>query len=81
MICFLIDRDGNLGDLAKAGSLHEFLLDLHKQFGPIASFWWGRTYTVSIASADLFKEHHHVFDRPRKLTLLFKDVQCEYNFS
>ena len=59
-------RDGNLGDIAKAGSLHEFLLDLHKQFGPIASFWWGPTYVVSIANAEMFKQHHNVFDRPRK---------------
>lgn len=61
------EEDGNLGDIGRVGSLHEFLLDLHKQFGPIASFWWGRTYTVSIASANLFKEHQHVFDRPMVL--------------
>ena len=61
-------RDGNLGDISKAGSFHEFLVDLHKEFGPIASFWWGRKYTVSIASAELFEEITLVFDRPCKLT-------------
>ena len=59
-----ICRDGNLADLAKAGSLHEFLMELHKTFGPIASFWMGQKLTVSIASPELFKEHSHVFDRP-----------------
>lgn len=59
-------RNGNLSDVDKAGSLHEFLVDLHKKFGPIASFWWGQDYVVSIASPELFKEHQYVFDRPRK---------------
>ena len=69
MNCVLsFSRDGNLGDISKAGSFHVFLVDLHKEFGPIASFWWGRKYTVSIASAELFEEITHVFDRPRKLT-------------
>ena len=61
-------RDGNLGDISKAGSFHEFLVDLHKEFGTIASFWWGEKYTVSIASAELFEEITHVFNRPRTFT-------------
>lgn len=67
-------EDGNLGDIAKAGSLHEFLIDLHHQYGPIASFWWGPRYVVSIASAALFKEHHNVFDRPPELFQLFEPL-------
>ena len=62
-------RDGNFGDIAKAGSLHDFLVGLHKQFGPIASFWYGPMYTVSIADAKLFQEHSHVFDRPGMYTV------------
>lgn len=57
------EGDGNLEDIAKAGSLHEFLMDLHKQFGPIASFWWKKRHVVSIASAELFAETQHMFDR------------------
>ncbi|KAL4227899.1 hypothetical protein ACF0H5_013340 [Mactra antiquata] len=64
--------DGNLGDLAEQGSLHEFLLYLHKRYGPIASFWWGPQYVVSIANDALFKEHHGVFDRPPYLFEMFK---------
>ncbi|KAK7476474.1 hypothetical protein BaRGS_00032309 [Batillaria attramentaria] len=57
-------QDGNLSDVGKAGNLHEFLIDLHGRFGPIASFWWEKQFTVSIASPDLFKEQQNVFDRP-----------------
>ncbi|KAL4222448.1 hypothetical protein ACF0H5_018487 [Mactra antiquata] len=67
-------EDGNLGDIGKHGSLHAFLLDLHRQYGPIASFWWGPKYVVSIASDTLFKEHHSVFDRPPYLYELFKPL-------
>ncbi|KAL4227902.1 hypothetical protein ACF0H5_013343 [Mactra antiquata] len=67
-------KDGNLGDIAKHGSLHEFLLYLHKRYGPIASFWWGPQYVVSIANDALFKEHHGVFDRPPYLFEMFKPI-------
>ena len=59
-------RDGNLEDISKAGSIFEFLLELHKQFGPIASFWWGKTYTVSICSPELFEEQLELTERPRE---------------
>ncbi|XP_035826942.1 cytochrome P450 20A1-like [Aplysia californica] len=65
-------EEGNLSDIARAGSLHEFLLDLHSRFGDIAGFWWGQTYVVSIASPELFKAHANVFDRPAELFLSFK---------
>ena len=57
-------RDGNISDIGRAGSLHEFLIELHMQHGPIAGFWFGQMYTVSIASPELFKQHSNVFDRP-----------------
>lgn len=66
------EETGNLDNIAKDGSLHEFLLNLHKQFGPIASFWWGPHYVVSIASAELFKEQIHVSDRP---VILYKPYE------
>ena len=56
-----------MGDVAKAGSLHEFLLGLHKQFGPIASFWWGKMYVISTASGELFEEHRDLRNKPREL--------------
>lgn len=56
-------QGGNFEDIAKAGSLHEFLVKLHKEFGPIASFWWGTQHATSIASPELFKQHQDLFDR------------------
>ncbi|XP_076460826.1 cytochrome P450 20A1-like [Babylonia areolata] len=68
------DQQGNMNDIEKAGSLHQFLMGLHKEFGPIASFWWGKQQAVSIASPELFKQHHHVFDRAVELFRLFEPV-------
>ncbi len=62
-----IYRDGNLADISKAGSLHEFLADLHHERGNIVSFYMGQHLVVSIASPDLHKAHSKVFDRPREL--------------
>lgn len=66
------DVDGNLSDIAKAGSLHEFLLGLHEQFGPIASFWWGKMYVISTASGKYFEEHKDLHDKPPQLFQFFK---------
>ena len=76
-----IDRDGNLGDISKAGSLHEFLMDLHKLYGPIASFWWGKMYTISIASAELFEAQEHLFNRHRKLMVIVLTISRSINYS
>lgn len=59
-----ITSEGNLPDISKAGSIAEFLEELHAKFGPIASFWFGKELTVSVASPELFKETSHLFDRP-----------------
>ncbi|XP_076460827.1 cytochrome P450 20A1-like isoform X1 [Babylonia areolata] len=68
------DQQGNLNDIEKAGSVHQFLMGLHKEFGPIASFWWGKQQAVSIASPELFKQHHHVFDRAVEVYRVFEPV-------
>ena len=54
---------GNIEDIAKAGSFPKFLQELHSKFGPIASFWYGPTLTISLASADQFKKTAPIFDR------------------
>ena len=41
-LCFC--RSGNLPDMAKAGSVHEYLIELHEKYGEIVSFWWGKEY-------------------------------------
>ena len=35
---------GNLLDMGKAGSLHEYLMLLHEKYGSIVGFWWGKKY-------------------------------------
>ncbi|OCT61314.1 hypothetical protein XELAEV_18047341mg [Xenopus laevis] len=51
------EKDGNLQDIVNSGSLHEFLVNLHERFGPVASFWFGRWLVVSFGSLDLLKQH------------------------
>ena len=54
---------GNLGDIYMAGGILPFLKQLHKQFGPIASYWQGDVLTVSIAHPQYYKATEKLFDR------------------
>lgn len=63
---------GNLGDVARAGSLHQFLQDLHGRFGPIVEFSWLKSRVVSVASSKSFHETRRIFDRP---ILLFSSFE------
>ncbi|XP_077986431.1 cytochrome P450 20A1-like [Glandiceps talaboti] len=58
---------GNLPDIDEAGGFHEFLVKLHSNYGPVASFWYGKTYSVSLGSPEAFKDHIKLFDRPPEL--------------
>ncbi|KAI4880269.1 hypothetical protein NFI96_030709 [Prochilodus magdalenae] len=51
------EKDGNLQDIVNRGSLHEFLVGLHDQFGSVASFWFGRRPVVSLGSVDQLRQH------------------------
>lgn len=62
----LLFRSGNLSDLARAGSLHEYLVELHENYGKIVGFWWGKDYVVSLSSTEYWKEIQPLFDRPCK---------------
>lgn len=50
-------RDGNLQDIVNRGSLHDFLVSLHQEFGPMASFWFGRRPVVSLGSVQQLRQH------------------------
>ena len=65
------DSKGNLEDINAAGSFHEFLVDLHEDFGPIASFWFGSKFCVSVANTATFKEIQNLFDRPSEYLTYF----------
>ena len=47
--------------------MHQFLLTLHAKYGPVASFWYGPHYCISIGNTDLMKQVKHLFDRPAAL--------------
>nr|XP_054767680.1 cytochrome P450 20A1-like [Lytechinus pictus] len=65
---------GNLDEIGDAGSLHQFLVNLHAEYGDIASFYFTDQLCVSIKSPELFKEHQAVFDRPPLLFKLFEPL-------
>ncbi|XP_062516531.1 cytochrome P450 20A1-like [Corticium candelabrum] len=68
------EKLGNLGDIAEAGSLHQYLLNLHDKYGPLASFWWNEKLVVSLASPELFKQTSRLFDRPVDLFKMFEPL-------
>ncbi|KAL9966274.1 hypothetical protein ACROYT_G024323 [Oculina patagonica] len=65
---------GNLGDVGKAGSLHEYLMLLHEKYGSIAGFWWGKKYVVSLAAPEHWKDVQPLFDRPPEMFKLFEPL-------
>lgn len=63
---------GNLGDIPQhGGSLHSYLVDLHKTHGEIAAFYWMKERVVSLASSNTWKTNLKLFDRPISLFSLF----------
>lgn len=57
MFYFLFSRDGNLQDIIDRGSLHEFLVGLHDEYGSVASFWFGGRPVVSLGSVSELQQH------------------------
>lgn len=57
VLVLFLDRDGNLQDIVGRGSLHEFLVSLHQEFGPVASFWFGSRPVVSLGSLQQLQQH------------------------
>ncbi|XP_049919597.1 cytochrome P450 20A1 [Epinephelus moara] len=51
------EKDGNLQDIVNKGSLHEFLVTLHQEFGSVASFWFGGRPVVSLGSVHQLQQH------------------------
>ena len=54
---------GNLPDIFKAGGLPKFLTQLHAKYGPLASYWHGDVFTVSLGDPKYFKITEKMFDR------------------
>ncbi|XP_051839716.1 cytochrome P450 20A1 [Antechinus flavipes] len=72
------EKDGNLPDIVKSGSLHEFLVNLHERYGPVVSFWFGRRLVVSLGTIDALKQHinpnrtSHPFETMLKPLLMYQ---------
>lgn len=64
--CIINFSLGNLGMITREGGLHKFLLQHHKKFGSIFSFYWGKELVVSLGAPQLFKDVQTLFDRPSK---------------
>lgn len=64
MLSYLPHRSGNLEDIKAAGSLQNYVNELHKKFGPMASFWWGKQLVVSLGSPEVFEDITTLFNRP-----------------
>lgn len=59
---------GNLGDIAAAGGLHTFQLQLHEKYGPVARFELpGDTRVVSVADPELLAATSMINRRPEEL--------------
>ncbi|KAG1681729.1 Cytochrome P450 20A1 [Nymphon striatum] len=67
-------KNGNLVDMADSGSSHQYLVYLHKTYGPISAFWWGERYVVSIGKPEYFKKVNHLSNRPRELFSMIKPL-------
>ena len=72
---------GNLLDIAEAGGFLNFLKKLHTKYGPIASYWQGNVFTVSIGDPKYFKDIEKMFDRhPALFKVSYKQPRIiEYN--
>ena len=81
ILCIIIAycSEGNLPDIKASGSLHEFLLDIHDRYGPMASWMFGPQLVVSISCPDLYKQYLKVFDRPPCLFQLFEPLITEHS--
>lgn len=59
--------NGNLADIAAAGGLHTFQLELHERYGPVARFDLPGTRVVSVADPELLAATSRINRRPQEL--------------
>ena len=66
--CMCINyRNGDLDEISKHGSLHQYLLHLHQNgHQPINTFWWGQEKLVSVCSTELIKDAAKLTNTPSK---------------
>ena len=68
-------KEGNLPDITKARSLNNFLIELHRKFGTLASFWlFGPSLAVSVWAKDLIQSLDYLAEKPKEVNLLFEPM-------
>jgi len=67
-------KTGNFADIQDAGGLELFLDKLHSDLGPLAGFWYGETYMISVGKGSLLKPLSHLFDRPSQLFEMVRPI-------
>ena len=53
---------------------HDLKFQLHHEYGPIASFWFGPQFCISVAKSNTFKEVQQLLDRPSELINKFLNI-------
>lgn len=56
--------EGNISDIRKAGSLQEYLSELHSEYGEVTAFWHGTKTIVSVSNIKQFAPRSQVFEIP-----------------
>lgn len=80
-VWYIYFRSGNLSDMAKAGSVHEYLVELHEKYGEIVGFWWGKEYVISLSSVEYWKEIRPLFDKPCKINEWIASGLCRHSLA
>ena len=66
-VLYINCRNGDLDEINKHGSLHQYLLHLHQNgHQPINTFWWGQERLVSVCSTELIKDAAKLTNTPSK---------------
>ena len=75
-------RNGDLDEINKHGSLHQYLLHLHQNgHQPINTFWWGQERLVSVCSTELIKDAAKLTNTPSKTLAAINTVYVELSVS
>lgn len=69
-------REGNISDIERAGSLHQYLCKLHKDYGNVAAFKYGQSLVVSVSNPKHFVPRLQICDIPgMTFQIFFYDPQ------
>jgi hypothetical protein len=65
LVTTLSSVEGNMAEIRKHQSFRAFLRALHFNFGPLASFYWGPRYVISVNNMETLQQLHSFEDNLR----------------